>query len=327
MLAAGHLPQDIHFQDVASVFLSLRQQPLNFQTYFSKYKQMKEASYYTVRAEQTVQCGLCPHGCMLRPGQTGRCRVRRNDGGRLIADTYGVVSALHMDPIRKKPLYRYFPESQVLSLGSYGCNFRCAWCQNADISQCGTGRASGTRRIEPQEIVDRMLRSDSIGLAYTYNEPTVWYEFMVDTAGLVYGAGMKNVVVTNGFINKEPLDELLRVSHAFNVDLKSFSDAFYRQYTGGKLQPVLDTMHAIVSAGLHLEIAFLVIPELNDDTDLFVQMVRWIRRELGKDVVLHINRYFPSWKHAAPPTPIALMNRMKSMAGEELSHVYLGNVR
>ncbi len=273
-----------------------------------------------------MRCTLCPHYCMLEDGARGRCRVRRNASGVMQADTWGIVSGYHMDPIEKKPLYQFYPGSQILSVGSHGCNFRCPWCQNAAISQCGVDEQMVRKEIMPDEIVDTAAQSDSIGVAYTYNEPTVWFEFMMDVARPVYERGMKNVVVTNGFINPEPLSELLEVSHAFNVDLKSFDDEVYRNSARARLEPLLQTMKAIAAAGKHLEVTFLVVPGVNDDLELFDEMTQWIAAEAGKEAVLHINRYYPSWKMQTPPTPISLMRTMKRMACAHLSHVHLGNV-
>ncbi len=273
-----------------------------------------------------LRCTLCPHFCLLNDGASGRCRVRKNVSGEMRADSWGNVSGYHMDPIEKKPFYKFYPGSQILSVASYGCNFRCPWCQNASISQCGTDEQMARREMMPEEIVEAAARSASIGVAYTYNEPTVWFEYMMDIARPVYERGMKNVVVTNGFINPEPLSELLEVGHAFNVDLKSFDDEVYRRYANARLDPVLNTISAIGAAGKHLEITFLVVPEVNDDLERFDEMIRWLAAEAGKDAVLHISRYFPSFKMHNPPTPISLMRTMKNMATAHLSHVYLGNV-
>lgn len=287
---------------------------------------MREAGYYNRIGEEQTRCILCPHTCLLNPGETGRCRVRRNVNGRLVSEAYGKVSGFHMDPIEKKPLYHYFPGSRILSVGSYGCNFRCRWCQNASISQHGVRMHAGRQEMTPGEVFNAVRQSDSLGVAFTYNEPTVWFEFMMDTARLVYEAGMKNVVVTNGYINPDPLQELLEVAHAFNVDLKSFSAEFYEKESGGGLQPVKDTLQAIAREGLHLEVTFLVIPGLNDDVDQFDTMVQWIRNALGEEVVLHINRYFPTYRLDNPPTPISLMRQMEGVAERWLDRVYLGNL-
>lgn len=247
---------------------------------------------------------------------------------------YGRISGLHLDPIEKKPLYRFFPGSRILSLGSYGCNFRCPWCQNASISQCmpagltdrSGDEVKGEVQTEPADVAEMAGRQGSIGIAYTYNEPTVWFEYMMDVAGLVRRAGLQNVVVSNGYINPEPLKELLEVADAFNIDLKSFQPEFYDRYTNGRLQPVLDTLKAIARKGRHLEIAFLVIPGLNDDLEKFEEMARWIAEELGNDTVLHINRYYPSRHFSTPPTPIDTLRVMQAVAGKYLTFTYLGNV-
>ncbi len=285
-----------------------------------------KARYYSIEDSGKLRCTLCPHYCILEDGARGRCRVRRNASGLMQAESWAKVSGYHMDPIEKKPLYQFYPGSQILSVGSYGCNFRCPWCQNAAISQCGVDEQVARKEIRPEEVVDTAAQSHSIGVAYTYNEPTVWFEFMMDVARPVYERDMKNVVVTNGFINPEPLSELLEVSHAFNVDLKSFDDEVYRNSARGRLEPVLYTIKAIAAAGKHLEITFLVVPGVNDDLELFDEMTPWIAKNAGKNTVLHINRYYPSWKTQTPPTSISLMRAMKRMATAHLPHVYLGNV-
>ncbi len=287
---------------------------------------MNEARYYTRTGDGKTKCLLCPHFCLLESGEAGICRVRRNQEGILVAESYGRVSALNSDPVEKKPLYHYFPGNMILSVGSYGCNFRCAWCQNAAISQCGPGRQTASGNITPKELAEKAVSSGGIGLAYTYNEPAVWFEFMVDTARLVREAGRKNVVVTNGFINRDPLEELIDECDAFNVDLKSFSHDFYRRHTGGSLSPVLNTIQAISGRGLHLEISFLVVTGLNENPDTFRDMVAWLSKEAGSECVLHINRYFPSWNMSNPPSPLDTLMNMKSVAEEYLDYVYLGNV-
>ncbi len=287
---------------------------------------MIEARYYEKQDEGQVKCVLCPHHCLIAPGKTGRCLVRYNDEGQLFAKDYGLLSAVHQDPVEKKPLYRFFPGKQILSIGSYGCNLRCGWCQNAAISHCGPERGRGSAYHAPAELAEMANKPGNIGIAYTYNEPAVWFEYMYDTARLVHDVGGYNVVVTNGYINTKPLQDLLTVTDAFNVDLKAFGNDFYVKQTGGSLQPVKNTMVAIAQQAVHLEIAFLVIPGLNDDMDMFRSMVRWMRDALGRKVVLHINRYFPALRTQQPPTPLDLMQSMKGIAERHVDYVYLGNV-
>lgn len=286
---------------------------------------MKEASFYTTLEDLQVRCGLCPHRCLLEPGETGICLARTNQEGELVADNYGKVTSLHADPIEKKPLYHFFPGSQILSAGSYGCNLKCTWCQNAGISQSGNGHFASLPVTYPEEILASLERFPVTGVAYTYNEPVVWFEYMRDVARLVQAAGRKNVMVSNGYINTEPLEELLELVDAFNIDLKAFSGTFYRRHTGGGLEPVQNTLKAIRRKGLHLEITFLVVRGLNDDAATIREMLKWISGELGGKTVLHISRYFPAFRLHHPATPLAVMKEFYSMATESLPFTYLGN--
>lgn len=287
---------------------------------------MQEARHYMHHEDGKVSCNLCPHNCLLKMGEEGHCKARRNILGRLIALNYGRIAALHLDPIEKKPLYHFFPGHQILSAGSFGCNFRCSWCQNSSISQAGSGDFPLQKQTTPRNLLEKAIESEGIGLAYTYNEPTVWYEFMVDTAGLVREAGKKNVVITNGYIQPGPMQELLEVTDAFNVDLKGFSPSFYKLHCGGRLEPVKTSLQTIARKGIHLEVTFLVIPCLNDDLELFQEMIHWIAGELGEHTPLHLSRYFPSYQMQQHATPLGLLMRMYEMAIESLHYVYTGNV-
>jgi pyruvate formate lyase activating enzyme len=286
---------------------------------------MKEALFWSSEEDGKIRCRLCPHDCLVAEGKSGICRVRKNMNGKLYSTVYGNPAALHSDPIEKKPLYHFHPGKQILSVGTYGCNLRCSFCQNWHISQSEPGNSE--IRITPDELALKATRlAGNLGMAYTYNEPTVFYEFMLDTAMEIASLGMKNVVVSNGFIHHEPLDRLLSYIDAFNIDLKSFSNEFYHKMTGGNLQPVLETLKAIVYAGKHLEITFLVIPALNDSPDEFDAMTDWIAGQLGPDVPLHLSRYFPSYKLSNPPTPVATLNRFAQLASQKLHYVFTGNV-
>lgn len=288
---------------------------------------MPEAQFYTAVENGKVRCGLCPHDCLISDGNAGVCGVRVNRSGKLFSLVHGQVAAIHSDPIEKKPLYHFYPGRQILSVGTRGCNLRCAFCQNHNLSQWDAGTLMHDSPVSPAELVQQAISTGgNIGIAYTYNEPTVFYELMAETAALVHSAGLKNVVVTNGFINPGPLEKLLPLIDAFNVDLKSFSDDFYRQMTGGRLSPVLDTLKTIIYAGKHLEITFLVIPTLNDSEEEFREMVDWISLELGPDVPLHLSRYFPAWKLSLPPTPLSTLEKFTAIASEKMRYVYTGNV-
>lgn len=288
---------------------------------------MPEAQFFTAVENGKVRCGLCPHDCLISDGNAGVCGVRVNRSGKLFSLVHGQVAAIHSDPIEKKPLYHFYPGRQILSVGTRGCNLRCAFCQNHNLSQWDAGTLMHESPVSPAELVQQAISTGgNIGIAYTYNEPTVFYELMAETAALVHSAGLKNVVVTNGFINPGPLKKLLPLIDAFNVDLKSFSDDFYRQMTGGRLSPVLDTLKAIIFSGKHLEITLLVIPTLNDSEEEFRAMVDWISLELGPDVPLHLSRYFPAWKLSLPPTQVSTLEKFTTIASEKMRYVYTGNV-
>lgn len=244
-----------------------------------------------------------------------------------MAETYGMVSSLHADPIEKKPLYHFYPGSTILSVGSIGCTLSCQFCQNCEISQVSIDEYPYLKEESPSGLASMSLHfAGNIGLAYTYNEPVVSYEFIRDTAPLIKEQGQKNVMVSNGFILKDPLGQLLPFIDAFNIDLKGFTEAFYRQYTRSQLSPVLETLKQIRKAGCHLEITNLIIPGLNDDEAGFDAMVRWIRDELGPHTVLHLSRYFPRYKMTVPSTPPPVLQQMYEIAHTYLPYVYVGNI-
>jgi pyruvate formate lyase activating enzyme len=288
--------------------------------------QPREALFYQSDGVK-VRCLLCPHQCVINEGATGICHVRRNSKGRLYTDIYGKISALNFDPIEKKPLYHYYPGSVILSLGSTGCNMHCKCCQNWQISQVKPADFSFHYKYEISELVQlAKSREENIGIAYTYNEPGIWIEYVLDLAHHIKAEGLKNVMVTNGFIEPEPLDELLTCVDAFNVDLKSFSDDFYRKVTGARLDPVLAALKKIKGAGKHLEITNLVIPTLNDNDEVFTSMVKWISNELGKETVIHLSRYHPMYKMDQETTPSETLRRLAGIAEAYLLFVYVGNI-
>jgi len=286
-----------------------------------------EARWYVTLDNGKVQCTLCPHNCLLSPGKTGICRVRTNTGGKLVTAVYGFVSAMHSDPIEKKPLYHFYPGTHILSIGTYGCNLRCNFCQNCSISQIAPAAGSVKEYYSPVQVVQLALQQPgNIGIAFTYNEPVVWFEYMYEIALLAKKSGLKTVMVTNGYINKEPLNELLPLIDAFSVDLKAFTETFYHKVTSSSLEPVKANLKTISQAGKHLEVVNLLIPGLNDDEDTFREMVQWISKELGKETILHISRYFPNYKLQTEATPVESISRLKQLAEKELNYVYAGNV-
>lgn len=272
-----------------------------------------------------VRCLLCPHACLLKPAERGICRVRENRNGMITLLTYGIISGYAADPIEKKPLYHFFPGSNIISVGSYGCNLICDFCQNHHISQ--NGPPPGSARISPEELVARAVREhDNIGIAYTYNEPVIWYEYVTDCANLAAAAGLKNVMVTNGYITRKPLEELTSVIDAFNIDLKAFSNDFYRKYTGATLKPVMDAIGTVAASGKHLEITTLILPGLNDSEGDMKRMAEWIARNAGRKVPLHLSRYFPMYLRETPATPSETILRLRDIAAEYLDFVYTGNM-
>jgi pyruvate formate lyase activating enzyme len=272
-----------------------------------------------------MRCLLCPHACLIKEGKTGICGVRENDGKGISLTTYGIISGYGLDPVEKKPLYHFYPGKMILSVGSYGCNLKCDFCQNFHISQ-NIQKEAGNR-LSPGELVARAARAaGNIGIAYTYNEPVIWYEYVMDCAGMAVSAGLKNVLVTNGYVSREPLARLIEVTDAFNIDLKAFDNDFYRRMTGATLKPVLDAISDVASSGRHLEITTLVIPGLNDSDESMKREAEWIASNAGRNVPLHLSRYFPMYRRNTPSTPPDTILRLKEIASEYLDFVYTGNM-
>ncbi len=276
------------------------------------------------KSDNRIECLLCPHNCKIAEGKAGICGVRVNRGGQIELLTYGVISGYGLDPVEKKPLYHFYPGMNILSIGSYGCNMRCDFCQNYHISQNVITGIS--KRIPPDEIVRQCLEAgNNIGIAFTYNEPVIWYEYVKDVAEKVKEAGMKTVMVTNGFVTREALDEYLQFIDAFNVDLKAFNEKFYRELTGARLGPVMNTLEKIAGSGRHLEITTLVIPGRNDSVQEMESEARWIASALGRDVPLHLSRYFPMYKRNDPATSPDILLNLFDVASQHLEYVYIGN--
>lgn len=286
---------------------------------------MKEAKFFEREsATCRVTCLLCPHHCHIEEGKTGICRVRKNTGGTLYALTYGKISSLALDPIEKKPLYHFYPGREILSIGSVGCNFRCPFCQNWHISQVGVEEFP-LRNVTPEMLLEVAKREGSIGISFTYNEPFIWWEFVYDVALRFRKEGLKTVLVTNGYVEREPLEELLPLIDAMNIDLKSIDEDFYRKHCKARLSPVLATIEASWKTGVHIELTHLVVTGLNDTLEGIQRLVDWIAA-LSPTIPLHISRYFPAYELSHPPTPLPFLEEAFAIAREKLSFVYLGNV-
>jgi len=283
---------------------------------------MKEALHYEKLSEKKIQCRLCPYNCLVSDGKKGACGVRINKGGVLYTEVYGKTTSIALDPIEKKPLYRYHPGEHILSLGTKGCNLHCDFCQNWHISQV---LEAPVEEITSEEIIEKAKTLKSFGIAYTYNEPFIWYEFVLDTAKLAKKSNLENVLVTNGYVNMAPLEEILPYIGAMNIDLKSFNEDFYRKVCKGSLKPILDAIKRSAKS-CHIELTNLIIPTLNDSEDEIQQMVGWIYDNVGPDVPLHFSRYFPCYRMNLPPTPIETLKKAERIAKKKLNFVYLGNV-
>uniref|UniRef100_UPI003FEF1301 AmmeMemoRadiSam system radical SAM enzyme n=1 Tax=Parasutterella excrementihominis TaxID=487175 RepID=UPI003FEF1301 len=278
---------------------------------------------------EQVLCEVCPKFCKLREGQIGFCRARSNIGGKIVPINYGQATSLALDPIEKKPLMRFCPGTYILSYGSYGCNLRCPYCQNASISMAGPDNCPH-RLITPEGLTDLAVdlskqEPGNIGVAFTYNEPTVCFEFIRDTSKLLHEAGLKSVVVTNGGLVRKYADELLPHVDALNIDLKGFSNEFYR-YVKGEFDTVKEFIKAAVEHKCHVELTTLVIPTKNDDPEEIGREVEWIA-SISPEIPLHLSRFFPRYKvDDLPPTPAETIYRLKDIAEKKLKYVYTGNL-
>lgn len=275
-----------------------------------------------------VECELCPKRCVIPEGGAGDCRVRVNVGGKLRATTYGRPSAIHIDPMEKKPLYHFHPGTPVLSIGTAGCNLHCRNCQNWQLSQRGGEEMEQTYRAMPDELVETAVQRGCRSLAYTYSDPIIFYEYVHDASAAAHDRGLTNVFITAAYINKAPLRQLCQTLDATNTDLKSFQDRFYRDNCSASLKPVLDALVTFREEGVWIEITNLVIPTLNDDLAMIRRMARWIRDELGPGTPLHFSRFRPMYRlRNLPPTPTEMLERARSEALDAgLQYVYIGNL-
>lgn len=288
---------------------------------------LKEALFYQKLDNKVVQCRLCPRRCTIPDGKRGFCGVRENRDGILYTLVYAKPVAIHIDPIEKKPLFHFLPSTTAFSIATAGCNLRCKFCQNWQISQAKPEEVD-YMYLEPRDLVKKVKASGSRTLAYTYTEPTIFYEYMLDVAKLAKAEGIKNIMHSAGYINEEPLRQLAKYLDAANIDLKGFKDEYYAKMSEATLEPVLKTLKILKQEGVHLEITNLVLPGYNDDIDLITKMCLWIKENLGPDTPLHFSRFFPMYKLISlNPTPVESLERARQIALDcGLRYVYIGNV-
>lgn len=282
---------------------------------------MKEASYWTKFQDNKINCHLCPKECIIAENKFGFCRVRQNMKGVLYSTIYEEITSMAMDPVEKKPLYHFYPGSYILSVGTNGCNLHCGFCQNWGISQTSD---SGRQKITSDKIIQVAKSENSIGIAYTYNEPFIWFEFVLETAKKAKENNLKNVLVTNGFVNEIPLLEILPFIDAMNIDIKSFNPDFYRKICAGALNPVKKTIE-MSAKKCHIEITNLIIPALNDSREEISSLIDWVA-SIDHEIPYHISRYFPQYRMDINETPIPTLKMVKEIAEKKLSYVYVGNI-
>ncbi|CEM63183.1 AmmeMemoRadiSam system radical SAM enzyme [Treponema phagedenis] len=284
---------------------------------------MKQAFFW---AEEEKRCLLCPHRCIVPEGKISRCGVRKNIGGVLYSLNYGKVLAAALDPIEKKPLYRFYPGSKIFSVGTFGCNFDCAFCQNHSLVHAMQENAALLfPKTSPEQLVSQALQTNSIGIAFTYNEPTVWYEYIADTAPLAKQAGLKTVLVTNGFIEEVPLTKILPVIDAMNIDLKAFSQDYYAKLCKGSVEPVLRSIR-LAAKHCHVEVTCLVIEGKNSEANQMEQLASELAN-ISTDIPLHISAFYPAYKmQDTPPTAPARILQLCKIAKKQLTFVFPGNI-
>jgi pyruvate formate lyase activating enzyme len=284
-------------------------------------RNIREALFYEKLDDGRVRCRLCPNLCVVADGSAGRCGVRKNESGKLLALSYGNTVTAAIDPIEKKPLYHFMPGSRILSIGPNGCTLTCDHCQNWQISQ----EEAPVRYISPEELVILGGEDGSVGVAFTYTEPLIWFEYLLDTLPLLADAGLKSVLVTNGYLNEEPARQIVPLVDAFNVDLKSFNGSFYRQYCGGSIEPVKSFIE-LAAEHAHVEVTCLVIPGLNDTVEEIAKMAQWLSG-ISREIPLHLSRFFPRFRmDGQPPTPQETLEMAFAAAREYLDYVYVGNI-
>lgn len=287
----------------------------------------KEAMFYEKIDDKTIKCRLCPRNCMLSDGMVGFCRARESRNGKQYSLVYGNPTAVHVDPIEKKPLFHFLPATNAFSIATAGCNFRCKYCQNWQISQFSPEETTNYY-LPPEEVVKKAVGYKCSTIAYTYTEPSIFYEYMLDTAKIAKIYGVKNIYHSNGSLNPEPTEELSLYLDAANIDLKGFTQEFYSKVAEGYLETVLNTLKILKKKGVWIEITNLVVPTLNDDLNKIKEMAIWIKENLGPDTPIHFSRFHPQYKlRNLPSTPVSTLEKAREIAMDiGLNFIYVGNV-
>ena len=290
---------------------------------------MREARFYRKLETSNVQCFACHKKCTIDIEEFGLCKVRVNEEGKLFSTVYGFAPSIHIDPIEKKPIYHFLPGTSSLSIGAYGCNFECSFCQNHNLSQNHKSEPGSLLHSSypPEEIVKRAIENNCLSISYTYSEPTVWAEYSLDTIDIARQNNLKNIFVSNGYQSDELVDELIPKLDAINIDLKSYSDDFYRRYVNARLEPVLNNIRKFHESGMHVEVTTLIIPGLNDSPDELRQIANFLA-SMNPSIPWHISRFFPSWRMVdkSPTTYNTLLKAYEIGKESGLDNVYLGNV-
>lgn len=288
----------------------------------------KEAIYYVKLENSNIQCNLCPWHCFITPGEVGKCRVRKNNGEKLISLNYEKPCSLAIDPIEKKPLYHFLPGQETLSIATLGCNLSCGHCQNWEISQASSVKKNSLK-VPAEEVVNKAIGSNVKIISYTYTEPTIFYEYMADISKLARKKKIKNIIVSNGFINEEPLKELCKLIDAGNIDLKSISEDFYQTVCKARLNPVLEAIKILHKEKVWIELTNLLIPELNDSKEDIKDLIGWVKENLGVNVPVHFTVFYPTYKMInLPATKIEKLKEARKIALDAgLKYVYTGNLQ
>ncbi len=288
----------------------------------------REALYYDRLGGNKIRCRVCPKECVVGDRERGFCGVKENQGGRYYTLVYGQCAAVNLDPIEKKPLFHFLPSSAAFSIATAGCNFDCKDCQNWEISQVRPEQVKDPINLPPDQVVSLAKRYSARSIAYTYSEPVVFYEYMLDTAKAGQAQGIKSIMISNGYIRPEPMKQLAPYLAAIKIDLKSISNSFYKTYCVGEVDPVLDTLKLVHKLGKWLEVVYLVVPTLNDGEGTVRQMCQWVKANLGSEVPLHFSRFIPNYQlKKLPPTPYETLQRCRKIARETgINFVYVGNV-